>query len=103
MRLWWTSNEQSVDLLPRLRQAGLELADEERSVRRVPGAALGRRAAGGARAPVAQARAVPLAERKRRTDRAADRTDRGPNGAKDQGARLQRPARRRTTSAASSS
>src|SRR5437660_3844627 len=90
MRWCWTSNEQLVDLLPRLWQAGAELADQERSVSRLPGAPLGRRAARRARAPVAEARAIPFAERQCRADRAADRARRGPHGAADQGARLER-------------
>src|SRR5690349_6858425 len=99
MRWCWTSNEQLVDLLPRLRQAGAELEDQERSVSRLPGAPLGRRAARRARAPVAEARAIPLAERQRRADRAADRPRRGPDGTSDQGARLERAGGRRSPAA----
>src|SRR2546430_146176 len=91
MRWCWTSNEQLVDLLPRVRQAGAELADQERSVPGLPGAPLGRRAARRARAAVAEARAIPLAERQCRADRAADRASGGPHGAADQGAGFERP------------
>src|SRR5947208_12424992 len=90
MRWCWTSNEQLLDLLPRVRQAGAELADQERSVPGLPGATFGRRAARRARAAVAEARAIPLAERQCRADRAADRARRGPHGAADQRARLER-------------
>src|SRR5947209_19593129 len=95
MRWCWTSNEQLVDLLPRLRQAGAELADQERSLPRLPGAPLRRRAARRARAAVAEARAISIAERQRRADRAADRASGGPHGAADQGARLERARGRR--------
>src|SRR5256886_14000369 len=90
MRWCWSANEQLVDLLPRLWQAGAELADQERSVPGLPGAPLGCRAARRARAAVAEARAIPFAERQCRADRAADRASGGPHGAADQGARLER-------------
>src|SRR5438128_6293538 len=53
-------------------------------------AALGRRPAQRACPAVAQARALSKPERQRRADRATDRARRGPHGAADQGAGLQR-------------
>src|SRR6266851_4523901 len=84
--------EQHPHFLPRLREAGPELADKRWAVCRLPRAPLSRRPSRRARAALAQARALPKPEREHRTDRTPDREGRGPDGAAHQGARVERAA-----------
>src|SRR5258708_591302 len=84
--------EQHTHFLARLREAGGELADQGWVVCRLPRAPLGRRPPRRARAAVAQARALSKPERERGADRTPDREGRGPYGATDQRAGIERAA-----------